>query len=328
MRRREFIALLFTSLVPMAGGRAWADKVFRIGILTSASRSNAPTWATFVHALGDLGYVEGQNLQFESRSAEGQFERLPGMAAELASMNVDVIVVLGPGPIQAAKAATSKIPIVMIAGSSDPIGEGLITSFAHPGGNIRGLTYAASSERFGKQLQILKEVMGQVSRIGVLWDLQLEYFQRAWAPALGEAARQLGIEIAGPFVVENENALPRAFAAMVQEGVGGVLISAGSTSYNSRSLVADLARRNGLPTIAAFREFPQAGVLMSYGPDILDLYRRAAGYVHRILKGDKASELPVEQPTKYQLVINLKTAMALQLVVPPSLLIRADEVIE
>jgi ABC-type uncharacterized transport system substrate-binding protein len=328
MKRREFLALLSTSLLPMAGAHAWADKIYRIGVLTSGSRSNAPTWTTFVQALGDLGYVEGRNLLFESRSAEGQFERLPGIAAELASMNVDVIVVFGPGPIQAEKAATSKIPIVMIAASSDPIGEGLIASFAHPGGNITGLTYAASSERFGKQLQILQEVMGQVSRVGVLWDLQLEYFRRAWAPALGEAARQLGIEIAGPFLVENENALQRAFAAMAQEGVGAVLISAGSTSYNSRQLVADLARRNRLPTIAAFREFPQAGVLMSYGPDLLDLYRRAAGYVHRILKGDKPSDLPVEQPTKYQLVINLKTAMALQLVVPPSLLIRADEVIE
>jgi putative tryptophan/tyrosine transport system substrate-binding protein len=128
-----------------------------------------------------------------------------------------------------------------------------------------------ASERFGKRLQILKEVIGQVSRGGILWDLQLEYFRRAWAPALGEAARQLSIEIASSFLVENESALQRAFAAMVQEAVGAVLISAGSTSYNSRALVADLARRNGLPTIAAFREFPQAGILMSYGPDLLDL---------------------------------------------------------
>jgi len=329
MRRREFIALLGTSPAWTLTVVAQAEKVYRIGVLTSASqRSDTPTWATFVRALRDLGYVEGQNLVFERRSGEGHLERLAGMAAELASMNVDVIVVFGPGPIHAAKAATSNIPIVMIAGSSDPIGEGLTASFARPGGNITGLTYAASSDRFGKQLQILKEAIGRVSRVGVLWDLELEYFQRAWAPALGEAAGQLGIEIAGPFLVRDENEFGPAFGAMGQQAVDAVLVAAGGTSYNSRALVAQLALHNRLPAIAAFREFPQVGLLLSYGPDLLDLYRRAAGYVHKILKGDRPSELPVEQPTKYQLVINLKIAKVLGVAIPTSLLVRADEVIE
>ena len=329
MRRREFITLFGGTAVawPLIA-RAAAEKVYRIGVLFLAFRGTAPTWTALVQGLQELGYVEGRNLIFESRSGEGKFEDLPALAAELVSMNVDVIVVFGPGPIAAAKAATSKIPIVMIAGSSDPVGEGLIASFARPGGNITGLTYAASSERFGKQLELLKEAVGQVSRVGVLWDLDIEQFRRAWAPALQQAGGQLGLQIEGPFLVQGDPDFEPAFAAMIQHSVEAVLVAAGGSAYASRARVGELAMQNRLPIMAAFREFSQTGSLMSYGPDFFEVYHRAATYVHKILKGDKPGELPVEQPTKYQLVINLKTAKALGLTVPPTLLGRADEVIE
>src|SRR5262245_11474174 len=267
MRRREFVAMLGAGIAWPLVAHAQTRKLYRIGVLAPGyphhPRLSRPAWDAFEQGLRELGYVEGQNFIFEYRYAEGRLERLAVLATELVSMNVDLIVVPGPAPVPAAKAATSNIPIVMIAGSSDPIGEGLTASFARPGGNITGLTYAASSDRFGKQLQILKEAIGRVSRVGVLWDLELEYFQRAWAPALGEAAGQLGIEIAGPFLVRDENEFGPAFGAMGQQAVDAVLVAAGGTSYNSRALVAQLALHNRLPAIAAFREFPQVGLLLS-----------------------------------------------------------------
>ena len=334
MKRRSFITLLggaaATSTWPLAvRAQQQSAKIARIGYWTFGTAAAAALRVEAMRAgLRELGYVEGRNLIFESRSGEGKFEDLPALVAELVSMNVDVIVVFGPGPIAAAKAATSKIPIVMIAGSSDPVGEGLIASFARPGGNITGLTYAASSERFGKQLELLKEAVGQVSRVGVLWDLDIEQFRRAWAPALQQAGGQLGLQIEGPFLVRGDPDFEPAFAAMIQRSVEAVLVAAGGSAYASRARVAELAMHNRLPIMAAFREFPQTGSLMSYGPDFFEVYHRAATYVHKILKGDKPGELPVEQPTKYQLVINLKTAKALGLTVSPSLLARADEVIE
>jgi putative ABC transport system substrate-binding protein len=330
MRRREFITFL-------AGAAAWPLMVraqqtrglHRIGVLGAGyNTAGAPTWIAFEQALRELGYVEGSSVVFERRFGEGQHERLPALAAELVSMNVDVIVVLGPTPVPAVKTATSTIPIVMIAGSSDPIGEDLIASFARPGGNITGLTYAASAERFGKQLALLKEAIGRVTRVGVLWDLDIQHFRRAWAPALQQAAGQLGIQIEDPFLVGDERDLGPAFAAMFQQRVEAALVSGGGVAFERRARVSELALQNRLPTMAAFRQFPQAGSLMSYGPDFTDVYRRAATYVHKILKGEKPGELPVEQPTKYELVINLKTAKVLGLTIPNSLLASADAVIE
>jgi putative tryptophan/tyrosine transport system substrate-binding protein len=330
MRRREAIALL-------VGGAAWPLMVraqqtgglHRIGVLGAGyNTAGAPTWIAFEEALRQLGYIEGSNIIFERRFGEGQHDRLPALAAELASMNVDVIVVLGPTPVPAAKTATSTIPIVMIAGSSDPIGEGLIASFARPGGNITGLTYAASAERFGKQLALLKETIGRVTRVGVLWDVDIEHFRRAWAPALQQAADQLAVQIEGPFLVGDERDFEPAFAAMFQQRVEAALVSAAGVAFERRARVSELALQNRLPIMAAFRQFPQAGSLMSYGPDFIDVYRRAATYVHKILKGERPAELPVEQPTKYELVINLKTAKLLGLTIPNSLLASADEVIE
>jgi putative ABC transport system substrate-binding protein len=331
MKRREFIALLSgaTMAWPLAARAQQKRKVYRIGVLFSGHPGGlTPNAAAFEQGLRELGYVEGDNIIVERRGDEGQHDRLPALAAQLVNMNVDVIVALGPTPVPAVKASTSTIPVVMIAGSSDPVGEGLIASFARPGGNITGLTYAASPERFGKQLALLKEAVGRVAQVGVLWDLELEHYRRAWAPALEQAASLLGVQIKGPFLVRDDRDFEPDFAEMTQQRVDAVLLAAGGVAYAMSERVADLALQYRLPMMAAFSGFARAGGLMSYGPDFIDVYHRAATYVHKILKGEKPSDLPVEQPTKYELVINLKTARVLGLTLPNALLASADAVIE
>ncbi len=298
MRRREFITLVGGAAVawPLTAHAQQAGKMYRVGVLSPGPDSITPQRQAFEQGLREEGFVEGRNLIFERRFAEGNLERLPAMAAELVGMNVDVIVVMGPAPMQAAKAATTKIPIVMDAGSIDPVGEGLIASFARPGGNITGLTYSDSPERFAKELQVLKEAVGPISRVAILWDLDTEYYRRSWSPIMERAAGQLGLRILGPF--------------------------------QNRTRIGELGVRHRLPIVAAFKEFPHAGSLISYGPNRVAISRRAAAFVGKILKGSNPSELPVENPTTYDLVINLKNAKALGLTIPPALLIRADEVIE
>ena len=329
MRRRDFITLI-------GGGAAWpltahaqqAGKMYRVGVLGAGLDVITPQRQAFEQGLREEGFVEHRNLIFEYRFAEGDLERLPAMAAELVELNVDVIVVMGPAPMQPAKAATMKIPIVMDAGSIDPIGEGLIASFARPGRNITGLTYSDSPERFAKELQVLKEAVGPISRVAILWDLDAEYYRRSWSPIMETAAGQLGLRILGPFQVRNAVDIERAFVAMTEQGAEAVLVSAGSVAFPNRTRIGELGIRHRLPIVAAFKEFPQAGSLISYGPNRVAISRRAAAFVGKILKGSSPSELPVENPTTYDLVINLKTAKALGLTIPPALLIRADEVIE
>jgi putative tryptophan/tyrosine transport system substrate-binding protein len=329
MRRRDFIALLGGAATwPLAAQGQQAGKMYRVGVLNPGLDVTNPQSEALEQGLREEGFVEGRNLIFEHRFAEGNLERLPAMAAELVGMNVDVIVVRGPVPMQAAKAATAKIPIVMAAGSIDPVGEGLIASFARPGGNITGLTYSDSSERFAKELDVLREAVGPISRIAILWDLDAEYYRRSWSPAIDRAAGQLGLNILGPFRVRNAADFERAFAAMTEERAEAVLVSAGSVSFPNRARIGELGIRHRLPIVAAFKEFPEAGSLISYGPNIAAIYRRAAAFVGKILKGANPGELPVENPTTYDFVINLKTAKALGLTIPPALLIRADEVIE
>jgi putative ABC transport system substrate-binding protein len=284
--------------------------------------------AAFQTGLRELGYLERQNLVMEWRFAGGAHARLPDLATDLVRSNVDVIVVAGPGPMQAAKAATTKIPIVMLAGSSDPVGDGLVASLARPGGNITGLTYAVSSERFGKQLELLKEAVGRLARVAVLWDLDIELYHRQWATPLGDAARRLDLQILGPVQVREPAQLDAAFALMTEQKAEAVLVVMGGALYQHRARVAELAVHHRLPTVAAFKEFPQAGGFMSYGPDLPDIYRRGSAYVDKILRGAKPGDLPIEQPTKYELVFSAKTARALGLTLPPSLLLRADQVIE
>jgi len=332
MQRREFIAAIggATFAWPRTGRTQQLPRSKRVGILAAGASAlkDYPPWAEFEQGIRELGYIQGRNLVLEGRFAEGDLERLPTLAAELAAMKVDVIVILGPAPMRAAKAAAADIPIVMVAGSSDTIGEGFIASFARPGGNITGLTYAVSSERFGKPLEILKEAIDPMSRVAVLWDDDIELFRRAWAPALEQAARQLGLQIGGPFLVRARDDLDLTFAAMAEWRAEAALVATSGIIYQNRSRLAELANSHRLPVMAAFRDLAAAGSLMSYGPNLAAIYRRVPVYVDKILKGERPGDIPVEQPTKFDLVINLKTARALAVHFPASILARADEVIE
>jgi putative ABC transport system substrate-binding protein len=315
---------------PLTASAQRAGKVYRVGILFAGFRqpTASPLWLAFEEGLRELGWVDGRNLAFEWRPAEGKLERLPSLAAQLVAMKADVIVVIAPAPMRAAKAATQTIPIVMIAGSADPIGEGLIASYARPGGNITGLTHEASPERFGKQLQLLQESMGRLSRVGILWDLDIDLYRRTYAPALEKAAIQLGFEVKGPFQVLQVDDIERVFAAMKEQGMEATLAFAGSVLFPNRARVAEVAARHRMPLMTAFREFTQAGGLMSYGPNFPAIYRRAAYYVDRILKGANPADLPVEQPTKYDFAVNVRTAKALGITIPMAFLSSANEVIE
>jgi putative tryptophan/tyrosine transport system substrate-binding protein len=331
MRRRAFFVLIgATAAWPLTVHAQQPSKSYRVGVLAAGGSNtpDLPLWAAFAQGFRDLGYIEGRNLVLEGRFAEGSLDRLPALVAELAALKVDVIVVFGPAPVAAAKAMAAGIPIVMVAGSSDPIGEGLIASFARPGGNITGLTYAVSSERFGKQLEMLKEVVGPLSRVAVLWDADLDLFRCSWAVPLEAAARELNLQIEAPFLVHKADDFESAFAAMAERKVEAVVVTSNSIMLQNKERVAKIALQHRLPTMAAFKEFPAVGLLMSYGPNLPSIYRRAAAFVDRILKGTPPADIPVEQPTKYDLVINLNTAKALGVTIPPSRLARADEVIE
>ncbi len=331
MHRRTFTAHLALGL--LAGSFAVHAqqplKIARIGYLSlgRAPTGAEPNFEALQQGFREHGYIEGQNLVIERRFADGKLERLPELAAELVRAGVDAIVVVGPAPIQAAREATRTIPIVMAAGSSDPVADGLAVSLARPGGNITGLTYAASSERFGKQLQLLQAAVGRVSRVAVLWDLQPEMFERVWRAPLEEAGRTLGLGIQRPTLVRNVDDLVAGFALIKGQQADAVLIASGGVLIGLRARVAELAIEHRLPAMAAFKQFTREGLLMSYGPVFSDIYRRAANHVDRILKGAKPGELPIELPTKYEFVVNLKTAKSLGLTIPQPLLLSADEVI-
>ena len=331
MRRRDFIALTVLSTVwPSAGSTQQPSKTYRVGVLSGGfvPPPGDPIWIAFTEGLAALGYFDERNLKLEARFARGDVGRLPALAEELAALRVDVIVVFGPGPMRAAKDAAGSIPIVMAAGSSDPVAEGYIASFARPSGNVTGLTFAVSSERFGKQLELLKEAVGTLSHVAMLWDGDLDLFRRSWAPALESAARHLGLNIHGPFLVRAPDDFRQAFALMGEKQIQGVLVASTSIINQSRAKLAEVAIQHRMPVIAAFREFPMSGSLMSYGPNLPSIYRRAPVFVDKILRGTPPGEIPVEQPTKYDLAMNFKTARLLGLTIPPTLLARADEVIE
>ncbi len=300
-------------------------KVPRIGLLwTSPLPAVSHLTGAFRQGLRELGYVDGQNIAFEVRSAEGRVERLPDLVADLIRLKVDVIVAGGtPAPL-AAKRATTAIPIVMTA-AGDPVGSGLVASLARPGGNITGLSILAP-ELGGKRLQLLKVVVPGVSRVAILWNAANPYPVLVWreteaaAPALGVHLQSL--DVRGPDDLEG------AFAAATRWRAGALITVEDPLTFGQRIRIVDFAARSRLPAIYGSREFVDAGGLMSYGASFTDLARRAATYVDKILKGAKPADLPVEQPTRFELVINLKTAKALGLTIPPSVLIRADDVIE
>jgi putative ABC transport system substrate-binding protein len=317
---------VFTALfaTPHSADAQQPVKGHRIGLLVFASASSfAPRVDAFRHGLRERGYVEGQNVFLEYRYAEGQLERLPALAAELAALKVDVIVTSSTPAIRAAMQATRTIPIVM-ANVADPVQSGLVASLARPGGNVTGVSNLAP-EVDGKRLALLKEALPKVARVGFILDPA----NRALALRLGElrtAARALGIALQS-VEVGNPGELESAFEAIARERVGALIVPAPIASLYGRRIV-QIALRQRVPAMYDARQFAAEGGMMAYGPDFLDLHRRAATYVDKILKGARPADLPVEQPTKFELIINLKTAKALDVAIPPAVLARADEVIQ
>src|SRR6478736_4369632 len=306
MRRREFILLTGSAaLCSFSAHAQQAGKVPRIGYLGVTSPSDRPPLLdTFRQGLRELGWIEGQNIVIDYRFAEGRLDRLPDLAAELVRLKVDVIVSLGTQGVTAAKNATKTIPIVMI-GVRDPVGTGLIASLARPGGNITGVSGSAG--------------------LAIVSNPANAYHQLA-IKELNVAARSLGVQLQ-LLEARGPNEFDGAFAAMAKERVGALLVLSDAMLNSHRTRLADLAARSRLPAAYGVRESVEAGGLMSYGPSFLDLFRRSAAYVDKILKGAKPADLPVDQPTEFELVINLKTAKALGLTIPQSVLLRAHHVI-
>ena len=300
-------------------------KVYRIGfILTATPDETGHLIKALNEGLRELGYVEGRNVVFERRFAEGRQERLPALAAELVRLKVDVLVT-GSNPVVAAvKQVTATIPVVM-AVSRDPVGAGFIASLARPGGNITGFANDPAPEIVGKNVELLKEAVPRVSRVAFLWN-PVPPGAGTYKNAVESAARNLGLTFQS-VEVRGRDEFEGAFAAMVRERAN-VVVAADPVTFGPRSQVVLLAARSRLPAVYGVRELAEAGGLMSYGPNIADQFRRAAIYVDKILKGAKPADLPVEQPMKFELVINLKTAKALGMTMPPSLLLLADEVIQ
>ena len=325
MNRRAFVTGLGAVLAAPLGAEAQrSGKIPRLGIL-SVGGGPPTVIESFLQGLRDVGWVEGQNLIIERRIAEGHEERLPDLAEELIRSKVDVILAAGgPASLNAARNATKTIPIVMVASSRDPIGGGLIKSYARPGGNITGLV-TAPEELTGKQVELLREVRPGLSRIGILWDTTVGPFRLQKETAA--VALALGIELL-PLEVRGPTDFEVTVAGATKVRIGGLLFAGSPMFVRNRTQIADLLTKHRLPAISVWSSFTEAGVLMAYGPSLPDLFRRAAVYVDKILRGGNPGEIPVERPTKFELVINLKTAKALGLTIPPSLLLRADQVLE
>ena len=329
MERRRFIEVIAGGFVaaPLAAEAQQAAKVPRIGFLAGNLAATPRLREAFGQGLRDLGYVEGRNVVIEYRDAEGKFDRLPALAAELVALKVDVIVAGGTPQALAAKQATRTIPIVFASGG-DPVTDGLVTSLARPGGNVTGLS-GLSPELVGKWLELLTQAVPGVSRVAGLWHpgavgerTEKDMLKRAEA-----AARALGVRIQ---VVEARGPedFDRAFSDMTRARAGALTVLGSAMFFGERRRLVDLAAKHRLPALYTSRDFVDAGGLMAYGPNLADSFRRAAIFVDKILKGAKPAALPVEQPTKFELVINMKTAKALGLTIPPSLLGRADHVVE
>ena len=327
MRRREFILLTgIAALFSFSARAQQAGKVSRVGYLGVTSPSDRPLLLdTFRQGLRERGWIEGKNIVIDYRFAEGRLDRLPDLAAELVRLKVDVIVSLGTQGVTAAKDATKTIPIVMI-GVRDPVGTGLIASLARPGANITGVSGSAGLEIVAKQLELLKETVPKIRRVAILANPANAYHQLA-VKELNVAARSLGVQLQ-LLEARGPNEFDGAFAAMAKESVGALLVLSDIIFNDHRRRLVDIAAMNRLPTAYGIRESVEAGGLVSYGPSFLDFYRRSTAYVNKILRGDKPADLPVEQPTKFELVINLRTAKTLGIEIPPTLLSRADEVIE
>ena len=326
-RRKILVALgagLFTA--PLAAGAQPTGKVYRIGFIATAPRNEIEHLIKALdEGLRELGYVEGRNVVFERRFADGKQERLAALAVELVQSKVDIIV-SGSNPVIAAiRQATATIPVVMGV-SRDPVGSGFIASLARPGGNITGLANDPAPEIMGKNLELLKETVPRVSRVALLWN-PVPAGAVIYKNAVESAARNLGVTFQS-VEVRAENEFEGAFAAMVRERVNGAVVTSDPIFFGSRSQLVRLAARHRLPTVYVQREFVEAGGLMSYGGNLAYQFRRAAVYVDKILKGAKPADLPVEQPTQFDLVVNIRAAKDLGIKIPNSVLAQATKVIE
>jgi putative ABC transport system substrate-binding protein len=304
---------------------AQAQKVPRIGVLVGGPPGDVRVTEPFLQGLRDLGYVQGQNILVEHRFAERRLDRYPELALQLVRIPVDVIVAPGTAAAQAARKATATIPIVIVT-AGNPVGDGLITSFARPGGNVTGLTMSVDQELGGKLVELLKEAAPTVSRIAVLWN-PLTAPHRAMMPATKTAAAALGLTL-NPVEAQRPDEIDAAFATMARERCNGLVVFSDPLFISARTRIVEQTRKGRLPTIYNDHYITEDGGLMSYGPSVPDLFRRAAGYVDRILKGAKPADLPVELPTKLELVLNLKTARTMGLAMPQSLVLRMDRAIE
>ena len=335
MDRRAFVGALAGALLaaPRAAGAQPAGKVYRVGLIFTTAPVSAmagpepvaPPAKTFLQGLRAIGYVEGQNLILERRSAEGRFERFGDIVAELVRLKADVIVTVGVPMTRAANAVTTTVPIVM-ATSIDPVGVGLVQSLARPGGNITGLTLAVGPEIEAKRLELLKAMLPGVSRVAYLASKEDRDWEGPGGQSVRTAAQAMGVTLLLAEFTPHQ--FTDAFALISRARAEALFVVPSGPTYADRALIVDFATRTRLPRTFYFREPVELGGLMSYGANLPDNYRRAATYVDKILKGAKPADLPVEQPTKFDLVINLKTAKALGLTVPPSLLQRADQVID
>ena len=315
MKRRAFITSLGGAAVwPLAARAQQSSKLWRIGFLSAVSRELS-SHAALEQGMHELGYVEGKDFVLEWRSVEGKYERFPEIIGELVRLKVDVFVTGVTASLPALQRATTTIPVVM-AYSTDPVGNGLVASLVHPGGNITGLA-GSSDDSSPKQLELLTTIVPNVSR-----ETYSSVLKRAQ-----DAAQKVGLSVV-PMEARNAQEIEKAFAAFAEERIPAVVVASDAIFFGQRQRVAELALSNRLPTIFSLREYAAAGGLMSYGENIADFFRRSAFYVDKIFKGARPGELPVEQPTRFNLVINRKTADVLGVTIPPQLYIFADEVIE
>jgi len=318
------IVLAVCLLAPPAALGQPTEKVFRIGAVSAGSPRATPHWIAFARRLGELGYVEGKNVSIEFRNAEGYPERFPELMSDLVRLGVDVILSLGPeASLQAARNATKAIPIVVVAIDYDPIAKGHVHGLARPGGNTTGL-FLRQPELTAKRIELLKEVDPRLRRVVVFWDA----FSGDQLKEAAAAARAAGLQLQR-FEFRNP---PYSFDVTMrkaaQQPAGGLLGLASPIFFRQRTQLADAAIKHRLPAIVPFRESAEDGVLMAYGASLPEMLRRAAEYIDKILKGARPGDLPMEQPTKFELIINLKTAKALGLTIPQSLRVRADQLIE
>lgn len=330
--RRQFLqgSLALAGVSVMVGcgilpPQAQPAKISRIGLLSSGSAAASPFIDAFHQGLSALGYVEGQNITLDSRYAEGRADRLLEFASELVQLKVDVVLAASSRAARAAKEATSVTPIVAVGMSSDPVATGLVASLGRPGGNVTGV-FLDLPELSGKLLEMLNEVAPTVSRVAVLWE-PADPGHGSLLKEVEVAARSLGVQLQ-PLGVDKPDDIDTISTVATGSGAGGLIVFSSTTLNIHRARIADLAAKSRLPAISPIDGFAAAGGLMSYGPNFSDMYRRAATYVDKILKGAKPADLPVERPTTFDFVVNLKTAQALGLTIPPSVLNQVTEVIQ